>query len=65
MLGWIIRLLFIIAGFVTSFFVARDELNFDVMQMVVAVILFTTFIAIIAFWSILKSWFKEIMRKSK
>lgn len=61
--GWISRILFVIAGFITSCFVARDALNFDVIQMVVTVILFTTIIAIIAFWPMLIALVKEFVKK--
>lgn len=63
MLGWIVRIFFVIAGFITSFFVTRDALNFDVIQMVIAIILFTSIIAIIAFWSMLTTWIKKIWTK--
>lgn len=65
MLGWFIRILLVIAGFIASIFVARNALNFDIVQMVVAVILFTLAIAIIAFWPMLFKWLKEIMVKRK
>lgn len=58
MFGWLIRLLLVVAGFIASFFVARDALNFDVIQMVIAVVLFTIICAIMAFWSEIKKWFK-------
>ena len=60
MLGWIYRILIVLAGLLTSWFVARDALNFEVIQMLVAVILFTIVVAIIAFWPILKDWFKGL-----
>lgn len=63
MLGWVIRIFFIIAGFITSFFVTRDALNFDVVQTVIAVILFTLFIAIVAFWPTVKEWIHTISKK--
>lgn len=63
MLGWIIRILLIIAGFIASFFVARDALNFDVVQMIVAVILFTSVITVIAFWPMLIKWLRETIKK--
>jgi hypothetical protein len=34
---WIIRVLFIIASSITALFVARDALNFGVIQMLVSV----------------------------
>ena len=65
MLGWIVRVLLVLAGFITSWFVARDALNFGIMQMVVAVILFTLIVAVAAFWPILKIWFKCLVKWSK
>ncbi|EHL30061.1 hypothetical protein [Legionella drancourtii] len=59
MLGWIVRLLLVMSGSIASWFVARDALNFAVVQMVIAVLLFTLVIAIAAFWSTLKNWFKR------
>lgn len=59
MLDWIVRLLLVISGAITSWFVARDALNFAVVQMVIAVLLFTLVIFIAAFWSTLKNWFKR------
>lgn len=52
MLGWIVRVLLVLAGLIASIFVTRDALNFDIVQMIVAVLLFTTIIAIAAFWPI-------------
>lgn len=65
MLGWILRLLFVVAGFITSIFVAHDALNFSVVQMVIAVLLFTLCMAIITFWSPLKNWIQRIFIKKK
>jgi hypothetical protein len=62
MLGWIVRILLFFAGLITSFFVARDALNYDIVQMVVALLLFTVIIAIVAFWPMLKKWFSHIMK---
>lgn len=60
MLNIFIRLLLVFAAFFTSWFVARDELHFPIAQMIVAVILFTIAVAIMAFWPIIKNWFKEM-----
>ncbi|EKD55214.1 MAG: hypothetical protein ACD_60C00024G0014 [uncultured bacterium] len=65
MLGWIVRVLLVLAGFITSLFVSRDALKFDVIQMVVAVLLFTLLVAIVAFWPMLKAWFMRVTRKEK
>lgn len=62
-MGWVVRILMVVAGFITSFFISRDELKFDIIQMVVAVLLFTFLVAIIAFWPMLKVWFKRIAKK--
>lgn len=59
MLGWLIRLIFVLAGSITSWFIARDALNFSVVQMIVVVILITLAVAFAAFWPGLKSWFNR------
>ncbi len=63
MLGWIIRLLLVIAGAMTSWFVAKDALNFAIVQMVVAVVLFTSVIALFVFWPSLKASFNKLFKK--
>jgi hypothetical protein len=50
MLGWVARGLLIVAGFVVSWFVAKDAPQFGVMQMAVALILFIFIAAVLAFW---------------
>lgn len=50
MFSWIARALLIIAGIVTSWFWAKDALDFGVMQMVVAVLLFMLVVFVLAFW---------------
>ena len=59
MIGWLIRILLVVSGFITSIFISRDELKFGVLQMVVAVLLFTFIVIIIAFWPTVKSWFRR------
>lgn len=56
MLGWVVRIILAISAFITSWFVARDELKFDIIQMVVGVLLFSMFILIIACWPMIKNW---------
>lgn len=63
MLGWAIRLLFVVAGFIASFFVARDALNFGVVQVMIAVLLFTTLVGIITFWPVIRDWTRHIFKK--
>jgi hypothetical protein len=50
MLGWVARGLLIVAGFVASWFVAKDAPQFGVMQMAVALILFIFIVAVLALW---------------
>ncbi|MFT4058054.1 MAG: hypothetical protein QM652_00740 [Legionella sp.] len=59
MFNWIIRALLVISGSITSWFVAQDALNFAIVQMVIAVLLFTLVIFIIAFWPLVKKLFKR------
>lgn len=56
---WIVRVLLGLAGAIASWFVTRDALNFAIIQMVIAVLLFTLIIIIAAFWSVIKTWFKR------
>ncbi len=59
MIAWLVRFLMVIAGAILSLFVAREELNFETLQMVIAVVLFTLIITILAFWPALKNLFSR------
>lgn len=59
MLGWLVRIFLVISGSITSLFVSRNALNFNIFQMVVAVLLFTLIVFIVAFWPLLINWFKR------
>ncbi|MBB4369954.1 pantothenate synthetase [Bradyrhizobium sp. cir1] len=48
MLGWIVRILFAIAAPITALFVARDALNFGLIQAMVTMLLVTALVALIA-----------------
>ena len=50
MLGWIVRGLLIVAGFVASWFVAKDAPQFGLLQMAVAIFLFVLAVWVLAFW---------------
>lgn len=65
MLGWLIRALMLLAGFITSWFIARDELKFNTIQMVIAILLFTLVVAIAAFWPAIRNRVKKISRRMK
>lgn len=63
MLNILVRLLLVIAAFITSIFVARDALNFEIIQMVVGILLFTLIIFFIAFWPMIKNFIAAIKGK--
>lgn len=50
-MGWIIRIFFIIAAPIAALLVARDSLNFDVVQLFVAIILMIALIGLGAVWT--------------
>jgi hypothetical protein len=50
MLSWIVRLLMIAAGFMTSWFVAKDAPIFGVAQVMMTLILIALVVAVVAFW---------------
>ena len=56
MVSWIARILLILAGVVAGWFVAPDTNRFDIIQMVIALLLFSFFVAVAAFWPSLMRW---------
>ena len=48
MLGWIVRIILVIAAPITALFVARDALNFGLIQTFVAMLLVTALVGLIA-----------------
>ena len=54
-MAWIVRLLLMIAAPITALFVARDALNFGVLQTFVATILIVGLVAVAAFWRLRRS----------
>lgn len=48
----IFRILFVIAGAVTALFVARDALNFTIIQTFVAILLVTAILGVGSLWSL-------------
>lgn len=50
MISWIVRFLMIAAGIVTSWFLAKDAVNFGIVQMMVALLLLALTVALVAFW---------------
>ncbi|MGY8631142.1 hypothetical protein RAD15_01430 [Bradyrhizobium sp. 14AA] len=48
----IFRIVFIVAGAITALFVARDALNFTIIQTFVAVLLVTAIVGAASVWSL-------------
>ncbi len=63
MIGWIVRGLLLVAGTVTSWFVSKDALNFDIIQMAVALILIALTVFVLALWP--QSWTDWLTRRGK
>ncbi|KTC85649.1 hypothetical protein [Legionella drozanskii] len=59
MLGWLVRMLLVVSSSITSLFISRDVLNFSIFKMVIAVLLFTLFVFIVAFWPSLVNLFRR------
>ncbi len=51
MLGWIVRILFIMAAPIEALLVARDALNFGLVQTLVAIVLIVAFVGLAAAWT--------------
>jgi hypothetical protein len=63
MFGWIVRGVLIVAGSVTSWFVAKDAPNFEIVQMAVALLLIALVVFVLAFWP--ESWSAMLGRRKK
>jgi hypothetical protein len=50
-LGWIVRILFILAAPIAALLVSREALNFGLVQTFVAMILMVAFVALAALWT--------------
>lgn len=59
MLGWIVRILLVVAGAITGLFVARDVHQFEIMRMMVAIFLFVLGVAAAAFWPAFMEWIER------
>ena len=51
MLGWVVRILFAMAAPITALFVARDALNFGMIQTIVTMLLVTGLVGLVAAFS--------------
>ena len=59
MVNLLLRPVMFFAAIIAGWFVARDAVNFNVIQMVVALFLITAIVAIGAFWETISGWFKS------
>ena len=59
MVNLLLRPILLVAAVIASWFVARDAVNFPVIEMVVALFLITIVVAIAAFWETISGWFER------
>lgn len=59
MLNWILRPIMVIATVIAGWFVARDAVNFSVIQMVVGLLLITALVALGACWEMIADRLKD------
>jgi hypothetical protein len=50
MVSWITRILLLLSGAITSWFVAPEAANFSVVQGAVAIVLLAFFVSVAVFW---------------
>ncbi|WP_271169481.1 hypothetical protein [Hansschlegelia plantiphila] len=55
MLGWFVRLSLGLASLITGLFVAKDAVNFGIVNVMVAVLLLTAVISVLAFWPMIST----------
>ncbi len=60
-MGLIARVLLIAGGFVASWFVARDALNFPIVSAVVVLLLYVCLVALLAFWPTIIQFLLELI----
>ena len=63
MVGWIARGLLIVAGFVASWFVAKDAPQFGLVQMAIGLLLLILVVCVLAFWP--QRWTHMLSRMHK
>jgi hypothetical protein len=62
LIDWLVNPIMTAAGFIAGWFVAEDAASFGVVQMAIAVILITTFVAILTFWHSILAWCRLWLR---
>jgi hypothetical protein len=56
MIGLIARMVMVVAGIITDWFIVRDAHNFELIQVFVGVFLVTSVVGVAVFWPSLMSW---------
>jgi membrane protein YdbS with pleckstrin-like domain len=56
MIALVVRLLLIVGGAIAGWFFEKDQPNFSVIQMAIAVLLLVFFVFVIGFWP--RNWFQ-------
>lgn len=57
MVNLLLRPIMFLAAAIAGWFVAEDAVNFNVIQMVVALFLITIVVAVAAYWETLSEWY--------
>ena len=52
-------MIMVVAGVIAGWFVARDAVNFNIVQMVVGVLLITALVALAVLWETFVEWLKR------
>lgn len=64
-ISWIVRLLMAVAGIVAAWFIAKDALNFGIVQAVIALLLVTLIVAVLALRPICWAIRRNLSRKTR
>ena len=59
MIQFVAGVFMMLAGLLVSIFIPKEALSFPIVQMVIAVFLFTVFVLILAFWTDAGKFFKR------
>lgn len=59
MFGWLVRIMLFLSGVIAGWFVAQDDLNYDMIRLAIMLLLVTLCVAIVAFWRNGVAFFKN------
>lgn len=60
MLSLVVRGLLVVGGVVSSWFVAHDALNYEIVKMAAAILVFVLMVALATFWPVIWAWLRKI-----